>query len=298
MTRLKWTRKTLRKIAAELGSLRIQVCANTVGRLLREMDYSLRVNRKAIATSSAMDRNEQMLHIAKLRQRFTRTAEPVVSVDTKKKELVGPFKNAGVAWRKSPLLVNDHDFRSTAVGMAIPYGLYDPTVNCGAVFVGVSHDTPEFAVASIRRWWSIEGCRRYPTARKLLILADGGGSNGPTCRLWKERIQSEICDRYGITVSVSHYPTGASKWNPIEHRLFSEISKNWAGRPLDSSQTILNYIRTTTTVKGLAVRASLIRKKYKTGIKVGDEQMRQLQIVPDKNLPRWNYTISPRKNAN
>ena len=172
MTRLKWTRKTLRKIAAELGSLRIQVCANTVGRLLREMDYSLRVNRKAIATSSAMDRNEQMLHIAKLRQRFTRTAEPVVSVDTKKKELVGPFKNAGVAWRKSPLLVNDHDFRSTAVGMAIPYGLYDPTVNCGAVFVGVSHDTPEFAVASIRRWWSIEGCRRYPTARKLLILAE------------------------------------------------------------------------------------------------------------------------------
>jgi Rhodopirellula transposase DDE domain len=298
LTRLKWTRKTLRKIAAELGSLRIQVCANTVGRLLREMDYSLRVNRKALAASSSPDRNEQMLHIAKLRKRFTRAAEPVVSLDTKKKELVGPFKNAGVAWSKSPVLVNDHDFRSTAVGMAIPYGLYDPTVNRGSVFVGVSHDTPEFAVDSLSRWWSTEGHRRYPAARKLLILADGGGSNGARCRLWKERIQSEICDRYGITVSVSHYPTGASKWNPIEHRLFSEISKNWASRPLDSYQTILNYIRSTTTVKGLAVTAWLVRKKYKTGIKVTDEQMRQLRVVRDSNLPRWNYTISPRKNAN
>ena len=298
MKRLKWTRKTLRKIAAELRSLGIQVCANTVGRLLREMDYSLRVNRKAIAARSAPERNEQMLHIAELRKRFTRAAEPVVSVDTKKKELVGQFKNAGVAWSRSPLLVHDHDFRSMAVGLAIPYGLHDPTVNCGSVFVGVSHDTPAFAVESISRWWGTEGCRRYPAARKLLILADGGGSNGPRCRLWKERIQTEICDRYGIKVSVSHYPTGASKWNPVEHRLFSEISKNWTGRPLDSYQTILNYIRTTTTVKGLAVKACLVRKKYKTGIKVADEQMRQLRIVPDTSLPRWNYTISPRKNAN
>ena len=298
MKRLKWTRKTLRKIAAELRSLGIQVCANTVGRLLREMDYSLRVNRKAIAARSAPERNEQMLHIAELRKRFTRAAEPVVSVDTKKKELVGQFKNAGVAWSRSPLLVHDHDFRSMAVGLAIPYGLYDPTVNCGSVFVGVSHDTPAFAVESISRWWGTEGCRRYPAARKLLILADGGGSNGPRCRLWKERIQTEICDRYGIKVSVSHYPTGASKWNPVEHRLFSEISKYWTGRPLDSYQTILNYIRTTTTVKGLAVKACLVRKKYKTGIKVADEQMRQLRIVPDTSLPRWNYTISPRKNAN
>lgn len=298
MTRLKWTRRTLRKIAEELGLFGLQVSANTVGRLLREMDYSLRVNRKAIAASSAPDRNEQMLHIFKLRKRFTRAGEPVVSVDTKKKELVGQFKNAGVAWSKSPLLVNDHDFRSTAVGMAIPYGLYDPTANRGSVFVGMSHDTPEFAVESISRWWSTEGRRRYPTARNLLILADGGGSNGPTCRLWKEQIQAELCDRYGISVMVSHYPTGASKWNPIEHRLFSEISKNWAGRPLDSYQTILNYIRRTTTVKGLAVMACLVRKKYDTGIKVTDEQMKQLRIAPDRNLPRWNYTISPRKNVN
>lgn len=297
MTQLKWTRKTLGKMAEQLGSLGIQVSANTVGRVLREMDYSLRVNCKAIAARSAPDRNQQMLHIAQLRKRFTHAGEPVVSVDTKKKELVGQFKNGGVAWSQSPLLVNDHDFRSTAVGLAIPYGLYDPMLNRGTVFVGISHDTPEFAAESIRRWWSTEGRKRYPAARKLLILADGGGSNGPTCRLWKQRIQTEICDRYGISVTVSHYPTGASKWNPIEHRLFSEISKNWAGRPLDSYQTILNYIRRTTTVKGLAVMACLVRKKYDTGIKVTDQQMKQLRIVPEKNLPRWNYTIGPRKNV-
>ena len=298
MTRLKWTRKTLRKIAGELASFGIQVSANTVGRLLREMDYSLRVNRKEIASSSAPDRNEQMLHIAELRKRFTRAGNPVVSVDTKKKELVGQFKNPGVAWSKSPVLALDHDFRSTAVGMAIPYGLYDWTMNRGSVFVGTSHDTPEFAVESISRWWSAEGSMRYPAARRLLILADGGGSNGPNCRLWKERIQAELCDRYGISVTVSHYPTGASKWNPIEHRLFSEISKNWAGRPLDSYQTILNYIRRTTTMTGLAVTACLVRKKYDTGIKVTNEQMKQLRIVQDSNLPRWNYTIRPRKNVN
>jgi len=298
MTGLKWSRKTLRSIAQVLCLSGIQVSANTVGRLLREMDYSLRVNRKMIALTSAPDRNEQMLHIAKLRKRFTRTGNPIVSVDTKKKELVGQFKNAGVTWSKSPLLVNDHDFRSTALGMAIPYGIYDPTANHGAVFVGMSHDTPEFAVESISRWWCAEGNRRYPEARKLLILADSGGSNGPTCRLWKERIQAELCDRYGISVTVSHYPTGTSKWNPVEHRLFSEISKKWAGRPLDSYGTILNYIRRTTTAQGLMVTACLIRKNYSTGIKVTDEQMKQLRIVKHATLPRWNYTLSPAKNVN
>jgi hypothetical protein len=298
MTGLKWSRKTLRSIAQVLCLSGIQVSPNTVGRLLREMDYSLRVNRKMIALTSAPDRNEQMLHIAKLRKRFTRTGNPIVSVDTKKKELVGQFKNAGVTWSKSPLLVNDHDFRSTALGMAIPYGIYDPTANHGAVFVGMSHDTPEFAVESISRWWCAEGSRRYPEARKLLILADSGGSNGPTCRLWKERIQAELCDRYGISVTVSHYPTGTSKWNPVEHRLFSEISKKWAGRPLDSYGTILNYIRRTTTAQGLMVTACLIRKNHSTGIKVTDEQMKQLHIVKHATLPRWNYTLSPAKNVN
>lgn len=294
MTSLKWKRKTLRKIAEELGSFGIQVSAKTVGRLLGDLDYSLRSNRKAIAASSAPDRNEQMLHITKLRKRFTRAGKPIVSVDSKKKELVGQFKNPGVVWSKSPLLVNDHDFRSTAKGMALPYGIYDPTTNQGSVFIGTSHDTPQFAVESISQWWDAEGRRRYPAARQLLILADGGGSNGPRCRLWKKQIQTEICDRYGISVTVSHYPTGASKWNPIEHRLFSEISKNWAGRPLDSYQTILNYICRTTTAKGLTVTACLDRKEYETGIKVSDEQMKQLRIIPTTNLPRWNYTISPR----
>lgn len=298
MTGLKWSRKTLRKIAAELGSSGIQVSANTMGRLLREMDYSLRVNRKAIAATSAPDRDEQMRHIADLRQRFTRAGHPVVSVDTKKKELVGRFKNAGLTWSQSPLLVNDHDFRSTAVGMAIPYGIYDPAANRGSVFVGMSHDTPEFAVESISRWWWTEGRRRYPTARKLLILADGGGSNGPTCRLWKERVQVQLCDRYGISVTVSHYPTGASKWNAVEHRLFSEISKNWAGRPLDSYDTILHYIRRTTTAQGLTVRACLIRRKYHIGTKVTDVQMKQLRLAQHPTLPRWNYTLKPRTNVN
>lgn len=298
MTGLKWSRKTLRSIAEALRSFRIQVSANTVGRLLREMDYSLRVNRKEIASNSTPDRNEQMRHIAKARKRFTRAGNPVVSVDTKKKELVGRFKNAGVVWSQGPVLVNDHDFRSTAVGMAIPYGIYDPTANRGSVFVGTSHNTPEFAVESISRWWCAEGQSRYPAARKLLILADGGGSNGTTCRLWKERIQAELCDRYGISVTVSHYPTGASKWNPVEHRLFSEISKEWAGRPLDSYGTILRYIRRTKTEHGLTVSACLIRKKYNTGIKVTDEQMKQLRIAKDPTLPRWNYTMKPRKNVN
>ena len=298
MTRLKWTRKTLGKIAEELGCSGLPVSANTVGRLLRAMHYSPRVNRKAIASSSAPDRNEQMLHIAERRKRFTRAGNPIVSVDTKKKELVGQFKNGGLAWSKSPVLVNDHDFRSTAVGMAIPYGIYDLTANRGSVFIGMSHDTAQFAVESISRWWCAEGRRQYPAARKLLILADGGGSNGSTCRLWKQQIQAEICDRYGISVTVCHYPTGASKWNPIEHRLFSEISKNWAGRPLDSYGVILNYIRRTTTVKGLVVTACLVRKKYDTGIKVTDEQMKQLRIAQDPDLPKWNYALKPRKNVN
>ena len=295
MTGLKWTRKTLRGIAEELCAFGIQVSANTVGRLLREMNYSLRVNRKEIASSSAPDRNEQMMHIAQLRERFAQAGKPVVSVDTKKKELVGQFKNIGAAWGKNPVLVNDHDFRSTAVGMAIPYGIYDPEANRGSVFLGMSHDTPQFAADSIGKWWCAEGRRRYPEAKHLLILADGGGSNGPTCRLWKERIQIKLCDRYGISVSVSHYPTGASKWNPIEHRLFSEISKNWVGRPLDSYDTILKYIRTTTTERGLSVRAYFVQKDYDTGIKVTDDQMEQLRIVHDPSLPRWNYTLKPRK---
>ncbi len=293
MTGLKWTRKTMDKIAQELKGLGISVSANTVARLLHQMNYSLRVNRKEIADHCSADRNEQIVYLTEMRKRFAEQGNPTVSVDTKKKEFVGHFRNGGAILSREPILVNDHDFRSTAIGMAIPYGIYDTGANRGTVFVGTSHDTPTFAVESIGRWWSTEGKRRYPEADHLLILADGGGSNGPTCRAWKEGIQRELCDRYGISVTVSHYPTGASKWNPVEHRLFSEISKNWAGHPLDSYETILNYIRTTKTEKGLRVRAYLVKKEYQTGVTVSNERMSQLNLERHRNLQHWNYTVAP-----
>jgi hypothetical protein len=255
---LKWTRKATRKVAKELRSLGIEVSANTVCRLLKKMDYSLRVNRKQIAAANSPERNEQFLYIKGLRERFRQEGKPQISVDGKKKELVGQFKNAGTLWSREPILVNDHDFRSMAKGMAVSYGIYDTGANRGMVFVGTSHDTPAFAVESIGQWWEMDGMKRYPSTDHLLVLADGGGSNAARCRAWKEKIQSEICDRHGISVTVCHYPPGASKWNPIEHRFFSEISKNWAGRPLDSYETILNYIGTTRTQTGLEVQAHLV----------------------------------------
>lgn len=297
MDGLKWTRKATRKVAKELRSLGIQVSANTVGRLLKQMDYSLRVNRKQIASTNTPERNEQFLYIKGQRERFAQEGKPQISVDAKKKELVGQFKNAGVVWSRGPILVNDHDFRSMADGMAVSYGIYDTGANRGMVFVGVSHDTPAFAVESISQWWTLEGMQRYPKADHLLVLADGGGSNGPRCRAWKEKIQSEICDRHGISVTVCHYPPGASKWNPIEHRLFSEISKNWAGRPLDSYETILNYIRTTRTETGLEVQAHLVAKEYPTGEKVSNERMAQLNIFGHETLTKWNYTLAPGQNV-
>jgi len=210
---------------------------------------------------------------------------------------LGNFKNAGAAWNRQPVLVNDHDFRSTAVGMAIPYGVYDVQANRGAVFVGTTHDTPAFAVDSLEKWWRLEGRKRYPRARQLLVLADGGGSNGPTCRAWKLGLQEKLCDRHRLSVTVSHYPTSASKWNPIEHRLFSEISKHWAGRPLDSYETVLKYLRRTTTAKGLKVRARLIRKAYPKGVKPSDEQMRHLCIKEHGAPSTRNYTLSPRRSG-
>lgn len=297
MTGLKWTRKTTEKIAGELSSLDINVSANTVGRLLKQMDYSLRVNHKKLSAGSKADqseRNEQFVYISKLKRKFARAGHPVVSVDTKKKEMVGNFKNAGVAWNKEPVLVKDHDFRSEATGMAVPYSLYDVLANKGSVFVGMSSDTAEFAVDSIEKWWRSDGIRSYPNADHLLILADGGGSNGFRNRAWKVNLQKKLCDRHNISVTVCHYPTAASKWNPVEHRLLSEISKNWAGRPLDSYETILNYIRTTTTATGLKVKASLVKKTYEAGIKVDDEEMSALSLKPHKTQPNRNYTLRPR----
>ena len=294
VTGLKWTHRTAERIAEELSGLGIDVSKTTVLRLLHEMGFSLRVNHKKLSSGSTAQRDEQFTYIARLRKRFVRRRDPIISVDTKKKELVGQFKNNGAAWHRDPVLVKDHDFRSEALGMANPYGIYDLQANRGGVFIGVSYDTPAFAVASIEKWWRYSGQRQYPRATRLLILADSGGSNGPRCRAWKFGIQEKLADRHGLSVTVSHYPSGASKWNPVEHRLFSEISKNWAGRPLDSYQTILNYCRTTSTSTGLLVKAYLDDRTYDKGVRISDCEMRELSLQPHKTLPNLNYTIPPR----
>jgi len=293
MTGLKWSRRTTAKIAIALTDFGVVVSANTVARLLHQMGYSLRVNHKQLATSHSPDRNDQFRYLFDLRDQFQRQGIPIISVDTKKRELVGPFKNAGARWDLAPRRVNDHDFRSDATGVAIPYGIYDVLANRGSVMVGVSHDTPAFAAHAIAHWWDQEGSLRYPRARRLLILGDTGGSNGYRCRAWKTELQSQLADSRGLTLTIAHYPTGASKWNPIEHRLFSEISKNWAGEPLDSYQKILRFIRSTKTKTGLAVTAHLDRHNYPTGIAPTPEQLQVLKVKPHEILPRWNYTISP-----
>ena len=292
MTGLKWTRKTKNKIACELRSLGIRVGRTTVGRLLHQIGYSLKVNRKMLG-SSHPNRNQQFIHIGEQKKKMIQQGVPVISVDAKKKEMVGRFKNAGSVWVRDPVLVNDHDFPSEAVGMARPYGIYDLQANRGSVFVGTSRDTPEFAVDSIAQWWKTEGCRRYAGQENLFILADSGGSNSCRARVWKWGIQNKVCNPFGLTVTVAHYPTGASKWNPIEHRLFSQISKNWAGRPLDSYETVLNYICTTKTSTGLTSKATLLQKDYQIGKKVSDEDWRTLHIQHHTSLPDWNYTLMP-----
>jgi len=290
---LKWTRKTTEKIAHQLNSVGIKVGSNTVGKLLKQLGFSLRVNHKKISTCSGPERDEQFLYLSSIRDKFIADGLPVISVDTKKKELVGNFHNKGVTWEQNPVNVNDHDFRSLAKGLAAPYGIYDIRCNQGFVCVGNSYDTPEFAVSSIEKWWCELGQYHYPEKKKLLILADAGGSNGCRPRAWKYNLQKIMCDHYGIEITVCHFPAGASKWNPIEHRLFSEISKNWAGRPLVDFGTIEKYINTTSTVSGLTVKAHLVTRQFEKGIKITDEQMEMLCIEKHSTLPKWNYTILP-----
>lgn len=290
---MKWTRKTTEKIAHVLQQIDIPVSANTVARLLYPMDFSLRVNRKQIATNSSPYRDQQFQYISSLRTRFQRQGLPLISVDSKKRELIGNFKNAGAKWDRSPVRVNDHDFRSDASGVGISYGIYDPPHNRGTVCVGISHDTPAFAAHSIATWWKREGARRYGRAPKLLVLADSGGSNSCSSWAWKTEIQAQLCNAFGITVTIAHYPTGASKWNPIEHRLFSEISKNWAAEPLVSYEKMLKFIRTTNTQTGLTVTAYLDRTEYPTGLKPDRQMISSLRLKPGKTLPKWNYTIAP-----
>ncbi len=293
ITGLKWSRRTTAKVALALGDFGIHVSATTVARLLQTMGYSLRVNHKQLATDASPDRNEQFLYISDLRDRFQRRRLPIISIDTKKRELVGPFKNPGARWDYAPRLVNDHDFRSDATGVAIPHGIYDVLANRGCVTVGVSHDTPAFAARAIARWWQHDGRVRYPQARRLLLLGDTGGSNSCRTRAWKTELQFQLADVFGLTLTVAHYPTGASKWNPIEHRLFSEISKNWAGEPLDSYQKILRFIRSTRTASGLSVTAHLDRRHYSTGVEPTPGQLQALHLQPADVLPKWNYTLSP-----
>jgi Rhodopirellula transposase DDE domain len=290
---LKWTRKTTAKIARQLRRLGISVSRNTVGRLLRQMKYSLRTNRKQISAGSTSDRDRQFRYLCRQRDRFEQRGDPILSVDAKKRELIGNFKNPGAKWEPSSTEVNDHDFRSAAKGIGIPYGVYDTQANRGRVFLGTSHETSAFAVSCLRNWWHTEGRKRYPHSRHILILADTGGSNGARRGAWKQEIQRQLCDGLGLSVTVSHYPSGASKWNPIEHRLFSQISRNWAAAPLDSYEKALKFIRTTTTTTGLKVTALLDPTFYPTGVKVSKQELAQLSIRQKRVLPKWNYTISP-----
>lgn len=296
ITGLKWTRKTTVKISRELESLGITVSPNTVARLLKAMNFSLRVNHKQLARvckTPRQDRNAQFEHIAELRDQCVAQRIPLVCVDTKKKELVGNFKNPGAAWSQQPIRVKDHDFPSEADGKVVPYGIYDQAANRASIFVGTSGDTGEFAADALERWWREEGQARYPGARKLVILADCGGANGPTNRLWKWALSDRLAQRHGLEITVAHYPPGASKWNPIEHRVFCQIQRNWAAQPLESYEKVLKYLRTTTTQTGLMVSAYLLEGTYKTGVTVTDKQMAAIPITRHQRLPLWNYTLTP-----
>jgi hypothetical protein len=295
---LKWTRKTTEKVATQLKRLNIEVSPKTVGRLLKDMGYSLRVNHKKVESGNKNPpapqvRDSQFDYISQMRDQFACRGCPIISADAKKKERIGNFKNNGVSWEKDPYAVNDHDFLNDAVGKAVPYSLYDTVANLGFVVVGTSHETPEFGVRTFASWWRDCGRKMYSRAKKLLILVDSGGANGWRLRGWKYHLQYDLCDRFGLAATVCHYPPGASKWNPADHRLHSEISKNWAGKPLDSFETVLKFIRTTKTKTGLHVKARLDRKQYQKGERIMDWEMADLLLTRHKINPDWNYTITP-----
>ena len=264
MSGRKWIRQTPGKIASCLQErLDIHVSPTTLRRLLSQLNYSLKGNSKTLSAGSHPDRDKQFGIIENFRQQFSAAGDPIISVDTKKKELIGLFKNRGQLWCREAKKVKDHDFRSEALGIAAPYGIYDVGLNFGVVVVGKSADTPEFAVNSIATWWLSHGSHQYPNSKRLLILADSGGSNGARPRAFKKFLQERIANQYGLEISVCHYPTGASKWNPIEHRMFSEISKNWAGHPLESFGILLNFLRNTRTETGLHVERTLMKENTK-----------------------------------
>jgi transposase len=292
---LRWTCKSLRKLAEDLRKRGHQVSHELVSQLLHELGYSLQANRKTREGGDHPDRNAQFEHVNAQAEVFLAAGEPVVSVDAKKKELVGDFKNPGREWapQGQPEEVRVYDFPIAGLGRATPYGVYDLGQNAGWVNVGMDHDTAAFAVESIRRWWAGVGQHQYPEAKRLLISADGGGSNGSRVRLWKWELQ-QLADETGLTITVCHLPPGTSKWNKIEHRLFAWISQNWRGKPLTSYAVILQLIAATMTEAGLTVQCQLDTHSYPTGRKISDEEMATLSIWPDSFHGEWNYTILPR----
>jgi hypothetical protein len=294
MTPLRWTCKSLRTLADELRGQGHQVSASLVQRLLHEAGYSLQGNAKTVEGTHNPDRDAQFRHIHDTAAAFLSTGDPVISVDCKKKELVGQFKNNGKEWRPKgdPEPVNVHDFMDKHRGKAIPYGVYDVGANTGWVSVGIDHETAAFAVNTLRSWWNTTGRSTYPAAQRLLITADSGGANGNRRRAWKTELAA-LAAETGLRISVCHLPPGTSKWNKIEHRLFSQISRNWRGRPLESLETIINLIGATTTATGLVVTAHLDPGDYPTGVKVGDREMEDLPITRNEWHPNWNYTLHP-----
>jgi Rhodopirellula transposase DDE domain len=296
---LLWTCRSLRNLVRELARQGHKVSPTVVGILLREMDYSLQANSKTREGSNHIDRDAQFRYINDLAVEFLGADQPVISVDTKRKELVGNFKNNGREWnpKGEPELVNVHDFIDPKLRRAIPYGVYDIQANVGWVSVGTDHDTASFAVNAIRRWWTTMGKKRHGKAKRVMITADGGGSNGYRVRLWKVELQ-ELADELKIPITVCHFPPGTSKWNKIEHRLFSFITINWRGKPLRTYRTIVQLIAATTTEAGLKVRAELDEKKYPKGVKVSNAQLGAVKLTPHAFHGNWNYTIEPRRKAN
>jgi len=293
---LRWTCRSVRQLSDELRKRKHPVGPTTVAKLLHEAGYSLQANRKTREGSEHPDRNAQFEYIHAQVQAFQSRSQPVISVDTKKKELVGRFRNGGREWRPKgkPLEVEVHDFPDPEVGKAIPYGVYDLTNNEAWVSLGIDHDTAEFAAEAIYRWWARMGKKRFAQATALYITADAGGSNGSRLRLWKVALQN-LADRTGLTLTVSHFPRGTSKWNKIEHRLFCHITRNWRGRPLESYEIIVSLISHTTTQDGLRVRAALDRRRYATKKKVSDQELGEIHIAPHHFHGDWNYTVSPRR---
>jgi hypothetical protein len=289
---LLWSRKTLDKLRRQLHTSGVIIGRSTIARLLRERNYSLKGNRKSIADTHDPVRDRQFRYIDQQRRAFEKAGNPVISVDTKKKELIGRFKNPGRTWRQKALEVNDHDFPSQAQGKAIPYGIYDLTHNCGYVLVGTSHETPEFAIAAIRRWWLVRGKRNYDGTDRVLIQADCGGANSNRSWRWKAGLQ-RLADEFQLTITVTHFPPSASKWNPIEHRMFSLISANWAGQPLVSYETVVKFIRTTRSERGFQCQARLDRTSYPTKVKLAPAERAQIDCRPHRLYPHWNYTIRP-----